>query len=454
MKMTKYRMEDRQLYDFKGVEKHLADMAAKGWRLERAGRHIWKYRRAEPAKVRYAVTYSLDASEFNPGPTKGQESLEDLCAAAGWQKVSDWNQMQIFSSEAENPIPLETDEALRVQVIDQVMWKSYLPLTSLIIVIGIIMCLGPVIDLIWHPVKYFESWTNSVILASWFLILFFCAGNVLLYCLWHRKSLKSTAHGGPCAEVGPYRKLNALFLVLMYALLLYLVLKLLEQGETGVILYVLVYAAFYVLVLFLLDRVRRLLQRMQFSRKTNIVVSVIAAVVLFGAVNFGTSFGLISHLRGVREAEAEEIPLPLTLEELNGVSYEEVEQGSFPLGNGSFLLTRNFYYEEGIRMTPDGRRLEEYLQYEILDIKTGWLYQKELEDRQEPKQYHSGAMAVWTPVDAAPWGAEQVYHFHLDGQATTSYLLCWPGRLVDLDLGTQPTAEQMAAAGRELAPAQ
>ena len=95
--MTKYRMEDRQRYDFKGVEKHLADMAAKGWRLERAGRHIWKYRRAEPAKVRYAVTYSLDASEFNPGPTKGQESLEDLCAAAGWQKVSDWNQMQILS---------------------------------------------------------------------------------------------------------------------------------------------------------------------------------------------------------------------------------------------------------------------------------------------------------------------------------------------------------------------
>ena len=62
MKMTKYRMEDRQLYDFKGVEKHLADMAAKGWRLERAGRHIWKYRRAEPAKVRYAVTYCLVAS--------------------------------------------------------------------------------------------------------------------------------------------------------------------------------------------------------------------------------------------------------------------------------------------------------------------------------------------------------------------------------------------------------
>lgn len=34
MKDTKYRWNTFQLYDCRGVEAHLAAMAAKGWRLE------------------------------------------------------------------------------------------------------------------------------------------------------------------------------------------------------------------------------------------------------------------------------------------------------------------------------------------------------------------------------------------------------------------------------------
>ena len=63
MKDVKYRWNTLCIYDYRGVEEHLAAMAAKGWRLERAGNSIWKYRRAQPAKVRYAVTYSAGASQ-------------------------------------------------------------------------------------------------------------------------------------------------------------------------------------------------------------------------------------------------------------------------------------------------------------------------------------------------------------------------------------------------------
>ena len=123
MKSTKYCMENLFLYDYKHVEEHLSAMAAKGWRLESIGARLWKYRRAEPGKVRYAVTYIQDASQFNPGPTEGQESLAELCAAAGWEKVCDWFQMQIFSTEDLRAVPLETDEALRLQNIQRLMSK-------------------------------------------------------------------------------------------------------------------------------------------------------------------------------------------------------------------------------------------------------------------------------------------------------------------------------------------
>ena len=105
------------LYDYQGIERHLSAMAAKGWRLEKAGPQLWTYRRAEPASVHYAVTYIPDSSQFNPGPTERQQTLEELCAAAGWEKVADWFQMQIYCSEAENPIPLETEESVRLEAV-------------------------------------------------------------------------------------------------------------------------------------------------------------------------------------------------------------------------------------------------------------------------------------------------------------------------------------------------
>ena len=64
MKNVTYRWNTFQLYDYRGVEEHLSAMAAKGWRLEKAGNQLWTYRRAEPAKVRYAVTYSYDRAGF------------------------------------------------------------------------------------------------------------------------------------------------------------------------------------------------------------------------------------------------------------------------------------------------------------------------------------------------------------------------------------------------------
>ena len=95
MKNVTYHWNTFQLYDYRGVEEQLSAMAARGWRLEKAGSALWKYRRAEPANLRYAVTYSGTASRFEPGPTEGEQSLEELCAAAGWTKVSDCSKMQI-----------------------------------------------------------------------------------------------------------------------------------------------------------------------------------------------------------------------------------------------------------------------------------------------------------------------------------------------------------------------
>ena len=50
MSERRRRFENFALYDYQGVEAHLSRMAAKGWRLEKAGNSLWTYRQAEPLR--------------------------------------------------------------------------------------------------------------------------------------------------------------------------------------------------------------------------------------------------------------------------------------------------------------------------------------------------------------------------------------------------------------------
>ena len=92
MKHTK--REWMPLYSFldrKRVTDHLADMAARGWMLDRLGTWSWHYRRTEPKQLRFAVTFFAGAGRFSPAPAAGRAEaaveaglpLPDLRSARG-----------------------------------------------------------------------------------------------------------------------------------------------------------------------------------------------------------------------------------------------------------------------------------------------------------------------------------------------------------------------------------
>ena len=67
--------------DADGIEACLSKMARKGWQLERAGRYFWRFHRAEPAPLAYAVTYFADSSLYGGAATAAQDELAEYCAA-------------------------------------------------------------------------------------------------------------------------------------------------------------------------------------------------------------------------------------------------------------------------------------------------------------------------------------------------------------------------------------
>lgn len=137
--------------------------------------------------------------------------------------------------------------------------------------------------------------------------------------------------------------------------------------------------------------------------------------------------------------------LPLTIEDITGESdtgytYERTEHASFLLG---YLEGRQWHVPDG----TDALNLD----YEILDVKAGFLYDwcldvylNEYDDEREIWQVE------YRPEDPAPWGADAVYRLWQEGEPDNDWLVCFGNRIVKLDPDWTLTPEQMALAGERL----
>lgn len=153
MKHTK--REWMPLYSFldrKRVTDHLADMAARGWMLDRLGTWSWHYRRTEPKQLRFAVTFFAGAGRFSPAPAAGLDTFQDYCAQAGWHRAASSDQVQVFYSEDPAAVPIDTDPAAELEnirrSIGKPMIRNYLAL--------LLLCLLEV------AFQCYQIWTDPV----------------------------------------------------------------------------------------------------------------------------------------------------------------------------------------------------------------------------------------------------------------------------------------------------
>lgn len=472
MKDIKYRWNTLCLYDYRGVENHLSAMAAKGWRLEKAGNNFWKYRRAEPAQVRYAVTYSAGASQFNPGPTEGQESLAELCAAAGWEKVCDWFQMQIFSTEDPDAVPLETDEALRLQNIHRSLGKNFLLTNLILLLLGLFMSFAFLGTLFVKPLRVLE---NSASLCSGPLFVLVTLLELYTLCHyygWRRRSRRSIEEGGPCAPINTraYQRLNRAGLVLVGLFVAVWLLTEVSRGGRGYALFFTVYIALFVLLVILIRGTTAFLRTRKVSKGWNIAGTLTADVVLVfamigGLVWAGIRFDWFTGGSGetytYQHIKFDVHPredLPLTLTDLTGETYRHDSREKRT--EGSFFLPEQSYREYALQNTEDESENawpgSLRLSYTIYEPRTQWLYgalmEELLVDDDDPDIPEFSK--IYRQEDPAPWGAEAVYrqYYRLDGNPTDTWILCWPGRVVGLSLDWPPMEAQKALIAARLGP--
>lgn len=461
MKDTKREIPLYSAYSYTAIQRRLEKRAREGWRLIKVDKGIWLYRRMEPKELHYAVVYFPDSSQFDPGPTEGQQTFRDYCLAAGWEPVTDWGQMQIYCSPLPDPVPIETEPSIQLATIHRTMWRNFLPGHLILLALEVYGLWLASKDLYWDPADYLSSpdqlWHLAITLIVPLVLLINMAG----YARWYFRSKRSIAGGGGCVPALGHPRLLGAALGLAALALLQEMLLLSDAAAAGfMVLYLLGMAG----LIWAAWRIQSTLKRRKFSRAANRAITMGAIVLLTLALMAALMAGLFTALRsGVGErppAETYEAygstwniyhdEIPLRVEDLMEADYDgwstEADTQSTPLVSKAEYSQRP---RLGDRDTPPE------LEYDIVEVRLPFLrgfvergLMRHVERHNDPSIPE--LQREYRPADASLWDAETAYQYYVGGDPFNQYLICWPDRMVEIQFYWAPTPEQIAAAAEKL----
>ena len=451
MRDRKWDFIPYSFYDTTGMARHLERRAAQGWMVEKLGSLGWTYRRTQPQTLHFTVTHYLPASAFDPEPTEGELEFRDFCAQTGWQLAAASGQMQVFYNAGPDPVPIDTEPALELARVGKLARRA-LPLQIFLLAIGLWWAAAWVWELLHEPIDLLASAYSLATGPLWLLLALWCGADLACYFIWRHRAKRAA----PLGEFVPTRSCPGLLLAALAVAALALVYMLLADGRPGFRVVLLAMLGAYVLLFLAVNGVKNGLKARKAPRALNrgvtLTVDAVLAFALMGAITFGLLWALRAGLLSVRE---ETLDPPLSLEELaggeDGRYVTEIQE------DATLLLARREYYQH-VRW-DEVRRGEgaPSLDYTVVDLHIpalqGWCERQLLHSRDDwGVEEWDGPYYQYVETDPDPWGAERAWQLQRVGEPTETWLLAWPGRLVELDAGLELTEAQMALAGEKLAP--
>lgn len=472
----KFRLNWYQANDSEAMAAKLEKMAAKGWLLEKVSNLGWTYRRAEPAQVKYTITYFPDASIFDATPTEGQETYADFCRAAGWELVAAYGPIQYFRSTRPDPVPIETDEGEKLRASHKAMLKTLVLSHALLLFAFGIQIPSDLQDFQHAPLSTVSSSLSlAQVLLTVFLVLYLAA--VLAdYFIWYLRSKRSVERGGACAKVhtrariwGGYALLAACALVLWAAVS--------EISSPGMALIWLYASGGMVLLMALSRGVMAFLKSCGYSRATvrggfvaaGILLAIVYTAGIVPLANWLLRSGLMEerepayvytgysgqwdtyqgeavYTSGYHTWDIYQDDLPLTLEDL-GFAVTEEDHCSYEAEESRSVLASYTTFSQQAMGT--GSDLPE-LRFQIAEIPWAWLrtqcVSRLVEGYSVSLRGISFRLGEHRAVEDDRWGADEVY-LSLD---TNSFLLVYGQRIASVDAGWDLTDEQIAVIARKL----
>ena len=455
MSTVKRTLVNVSFYDPEAIQRKLEQMAAQGWMIQKVGNLFWTYTKIPPQKLRFAVTYFPGASEFDPKPSEKQLEKEELCAQDGWRLVLRWDVMQIFCTDREDAVPIDTDPVPQVDNIHRTMQKKVL-VSQLVMALSVLGFLYLQLSQLWRdPADYLSDNSRLFTIPLWLMLLLMTIYELVIYFRWGRRAKEAAEHGVFLpVRSHPWLSWAAVGLATVFLLLS-------VSASSGGFLFLLSIVVVMVIPFLLANWMLGELKGRGVSRRVNLAVTSAAIFVLVivgtGAVVVGAAtqgwltLGEESQPVGQYDwdgltMDIYDDPLPLEVEDLVQVDARWSKEAR--LQESPLLACGD--YRQDLLFTEEIQGYE--LRYEITDVKVPFLYDF-VKDGFIRDNQDEVLEKYLIPVDPAPWEAEEVYQVSWsDGVLDDSYLVCWEKRIVEIKFYWTPTQEQIQIAAERLRP--
>lgn len=441
MKMQKRRMEFFSFYDHTGMERHLEQMAEKGWILEKIGNLGWVYRRESPQKVHVKVSYDPKGSQFDPEMEEKGEEKAELCHHTGWKLMAHLAQFQVFYNWEDDPVPMETDPEMEVNSIHRTAKRTYLPVICVWFGIAAVYLylfgIGIANDLM-------STLSDTTALFRGFLglLLLILVGTELVgYLRWYTKAKKLAQQG----EFWKTKSKGVIQRTVCWMIVVTLVLWLTDMLVRDNPAMRLAAVTSIVLILYAsvaIPQLIRVMRRKKVSKQINETVTaclvfLVPLLVVGGMIAMIVGADWHNQDRGSGMAQYLQEP-PLNIEQLLAVDGQQYTQQVWAKESpllGTFKMMETEEWE--LLENEDAPELT----YTLVQLHIPSLY------RWCCNSYLEGE---YRETDPEPWLADAAYQYMDGDHPLSGYLLCYSDRLVRITFSWKPTQEQMSVVGEKL----
>ncbi len=191
------------IYDYDAIAAHLEKMAARGWLIEKIGPFFWKYRKIEPQKLKFHVSYYAVTSGFDPEPTSKEGELAALCGRSGWRLAARTPRIQILCTSDPNPAPVVTDPEPELAVIHRGAMRGEVPFAAAALMMSVYMLAG----LIFGGAAFcgLPALSRGFMTGLQALVAAYYALELAAYPIWYLRARRAALSGewAPSVRISP-----------------------------------------------------------------------------------------------------------------------------------------------------------------------------------------------------------------------------------------------------------
>ena len=391
-------------YNVTGMKYHLEKMAQKGWMIHHITNNYWSYRKTEPKDCRFAVSYFAKASAYDPQKSEGQETFEEMAAHDGWKLIAENAKLQIYTNEDKDATPIYTDAESEVKAILR-STRAFIITTFFLIAIVLLNAHSLYRRIQRDPLEVLADSTLHCITIGLTILLIYMLSQVIRYFIWKHKALRAVENDEFIETAKSDFSLQNWIIVLSFGISLCggLASGNMRRAVTMLATFLGIFCIY-----FIVDAVRKLLQRNKVERKVNLFFTILADIVLALILTAGISWFMLDADYSDNSGQI----MITTADLVEGESdqmFAEVKESPWLLYNKGFTAMME----------------KEYFHYSMIEVKEENLEDFALEQLLRGKDYRES--------DPSLFQADQTWQLWEGDKKQEAYLIRYDNRLVEVD---------------------